>query len=201
MPRAKRSCAVVTAALLAGCHATPQTVAPPATITLTQAMRDTVDAMVETRDYSAVRRTNFRMRTCEVTAQFHVTATQTNQAGVTTDVGVSGAAAGVPVTLGLKVNRSETLEGERGSVVTLRLTSDDCVEWRFKAERAAGRRGRGGDLTMPIRPAAASAGAATQPPNSSTPTQAATGAQGAAGSSGTGQSGGYTIQTVPNPRR
>lgn len=131
--------------LMVGCTAPP--LVEPATINLEDALRQTVDAMVATQAYSRGRHTRFNMRTCQVTAELHLTAVRT----VTDSAGVQVGAAAGPATLAVSASHADTQQGSRGSVVTMTLESDDCVEWRHKA-RQRGTLTDAGTTIRSIRP-------------------------------------------------
>jgi hypothetical protein len=134
---------------LAGCTA-HQTVAEPNVITLSQAMKDTVDALADARAEGQLRHTDLGFHPCTVTAVFNISATGTADNKVA--LGISGGppAAIAPVTVNLSGSSESTQAGSRGNTVTLVLATPSCLPQTAaaapagKAKAGASPAGKGG---------------------------------------------------------
>jgi hypothetical protein len=125
---------------LAGCTATPNVVEPNQ-ITLSQAMRDTVDALADAREEGRLRQTNLGFYPCTVTAVFNISATGTKDNKLA--VGMTGGppAAIAPVTLNVSGSSEATQTGTRGNTVTLVLATSTCMPQASGAAQAGGAKG------------------------------------------------------------
>jgi hypothetical protein len=114
------------ALLVTGCTA-HQRVSEPSGITLSKAMRDTVDALAAAREQGAKYDPKFGFYPCTVTAVFNVSATGT--ADNKTNIGVSGGPPPeiAPVSANLSVSNEETESGTRGNTVTLVFATKECL--------------------------------------------------------------------------
>jgi hypothetical protein len=110
---------------VAGC-AQQRVVDEPGNITLSQAMRDTVDALADAHQHAKERGIAFGLYACTATAVFNISAT--GVAANTTSVTLTGGppAAIAPVSLGLSKSATSTETGLRGNTVTLVLATPWC---------------------------------------------------------------------------
>jgi hypothetical protein len=102
--------------------------------------------MVATQRYARDQGTNFNMRACEIKVEFSLTAVQTVSGEATLAVGMPAP----PVGAGLNSTGSDVQQGTRGSVVSLKLQSDECVEWRHNARRRGTLNGAGVIMQVPV---------------------------------------------------
>lgn len=110
---------------VAGC-AQQRVVDEPGNITLSQAMRDTVDALADAHQHAKERGVSFGLYACTATAVFNISATgvATNTTGVTLSGGPPAAVA--PVSLALSKSATSTETGVRGNTVTVVLATPWC---------------------------------------------------------------------------
>jgi hypothetical protein len=136
---------------LAGC-AQQRVVDEPGNITLSQAMRDTVDALADAHQHAKDRGVSFGLYACTATAVFNISATgvATNIASLTLSGGPPAVTA--PVSLGLSKTSTSTETGARGNTVTLVLATPWCspsaqTQGGQPAKAASGSGGAGGKKT------------------------------------------------------
>jgi hypothetical protein len=98
----------------------------PGNITLSQAMRDTVDALADAHKHALARGVSFGLYACTATAVFNISATgvATNTEGVTLTGEPPAAVA--PVSLALSKSATSTETGVRGNTVTVVLATPWC---------------------------------------------------------------------------
>ena len=120
----KTSSATLLALLLAGCNNQPD-VQP--TISLSQAMIETVDALAAARAEGQAKQTSLGYYPCSVQAVYNISATLTKDNKV--GLGVSGGppAAIAPVSVNLSGSNETTTSAVRGNTITLVFDTGYCL--------------------------------------------------------------------------
>ena len=149
---------VLSLMMLSGCIGNQPDVQP--TISLEQALIDTVDALAAAKAEGQLKKTNFGVYPCTVTAVYNISATRTvdNKVGI----GLSGGppAAIAPISLNLSGSNETTQASTRGNTVTLVLGTAYCLPQAAGASGAGGAAPAGGGKAP-----AGKVGAAVPAPN------------------------------------
>jgi hypothetical protein len=117
---------VFVASGLAGCATATQTVTDPNTITLKQALVDTVDALAAAHTESKNKFTNFGFYGCSLTAVYNISASGTQDNKITITASSPAATLANPLSLGGTASSEATAQGSRGNTVTLVLDTPYC---------------------------------------------------------------------------
>lgn len=131
-----------TTSMFGGCAAT-QTVSNPNTITLKNALVDTVDALNAAHAEAKKNGQYFGFYGCSVTAVYNISATATQDNKLT--LSASGPPATVvPISIGSTLSSEATASGTRGNTVTVVFNTKYCMPNGGNAKS-----GKGGGLEKP----------------------------------------------------